>query len=195
MTNRKNYNSILFLTVYLGLVLVGATPQVLAHAATNSFFDIQAEWEVKDDLDNKPDDSCAELKSKTDAQNNQFIADYLKLVSAALGKYPSHTTIEISGGVEDKDFPSLEKDLSINFFQLKANKDGLLSKLNFNSGSEFRKTTSFVLAFDQSLKFQLCKSENFPEKIIFENTKITSQNNQIFIVTRLPRGSIDSFHK
>jgi len=195
MTNRKNYNSILFLTVYLGLVLVGATPQVLAHAATNSFFDIQTEWEVKDDLDKKPDDSCAELKSKTEAQDNQFIEDYIKLVSASLKKYPSFTTFELTGRVDDKDFPSLEKDLSINFFQLKASKDGLLSKFNFNSASNLKKTSSFVLAFNQSLKFQFCKSPNFPKKVIFENTKVTSQNNQIFIVTRLPRGSIDSLLK
>lgn len=55
MNNRKSYNSILFLTVYLGLVLVGASPQVLAHAATNSLFDLRNEIEYKDDLDKKPD--------------------------------------------------------------------------------------------------------------------------------------------
>src|SRR4030095_10874027 len=99
MTNRKNYNSILFLTVYLGLVLVGAAPQVLAHAAANSFFDIQAEWEVRADLDNQPDDSCSELKAKIDEQDQQFIADYLNLVSASLKKHPSKTANEILGGI------------------------------------------------------------------------------------------------
>lgn len=58
MNNRKGQNSLLFLTtlgVYLGLVLVGATP-VLGHAATTRNFEISEEIEIKDDLDRKPDD-------------------------------------------------------------------------------------------------------------------------------------------
>jgi hypothetical protein len=61
MTNRKNNNSILFLTtlgVYLGLVLVGATP-VLGHAALTRNFELQDEIEVSDDLDKKPDEEKA----------------------------------------------------------------------------------------------------------------------------------------
>jgi hypothetical protein len=55
---RKGQNSILFLTtlgVYLGLVLVGATPQVLANAATTRNFDIRDEIEFQDKLDKDPD--------------------------------------------------------------------------------------------------------------------------------------------
>jgi len=55
---RKGQNSILFLTtlgVYLGLVLVGATPQVLANAATTRSFDIRDEIEFQDKLDKDPD--------------------------------------------------------------------------------------------------------------------------------------------
>lgn len=57
MTNRKNQNSILVLAtlgVYLGLVLVGATPQILAQAAMTKQFNVKDEIEVKDDLDKKP---------------------------------------------------------------------------------------------------------------------------------------------
>ncbi|MFM9903418.1 MAG: hypothetical protein ACKVQJ_02475 [Pyrinomonadaceae bacterium] len=59
MSNPKNQNSIIFIAtlgVYLGLVLAGATPQVLANAAMTRQFDVKDEIEVKDDLDNKPDD-------------------------------------------------------------------------------------------------------------------------------------------
>ena len=59
MNNRKTQNSILVLAtlgVYLGLVLVGAAPQVLAQAAMTRQFDVKDEIEVKDDLDKKPDD-------------------------------------------------------------------------------------------------------------------------------------------
>ena len=59
MSNRKNYNSIVFLTVYLGLVLVGGSAQVLAQAATPRLFDIKTEIKFNDDLDNKPDDEQA----------------------------------------------------------------------------------------------------------------------------------------
>jgi len=60
MSNRKNYNSLVFLTtlsVYLGLVLVGgSTPSVLAQAATTRDFNIKNEIVVEDDLDKKPDE-------------------------------------------------------------------------------------------------------------------------------------------
>ncbi len=58
MKSSKTNNSILFLAtlgVYLGLVMVGATP-VLGHAATTRHFEISDEIEIKDDLDRKPDD-------------------------------------------------------------------------------------------------------------------------------------------
>lgn len=48
------------LGVYLGLVLVGATP-VLGHAATTRVFDVTDEVEIKDDLDRKPDDKRSPL--------------------------------------------------------------------------------------------------------------------------------------
>lgn len=193
--NRKNYNSILFLTVYLGLVLVGGSAQVLAHAATNSLFDLRNEIEFKDDLDNKPEESCDELKAKTDAQENQFIEEYIKLVADSLKRIPFEADFEILSGIDNKDFPSLKKDLSINFFQLKSNKDGLLSKISFNPTSEIKRTTHFLLAFNQSLNLQSCKSQSFSKKVIYENTKVFAGNNQVFIVTRLPRGSIDSLLK
>ncbi len=57
MDKRSREHSLLFLTtlgVYLGLILVGSTPQVLAQAATTRIFDVRDEIEAKDDLDNKP---------------------------------------------------------------------------------------------------------------------------------------------
>ena len=58
MTQRKTHNSILVLAtlgVYLGLVFVGATPQILAQAAMTRQFNVKDEIEVKDDLDTKPE--------------------------------------------------------------------------------------------------------------------------------------------
>jgi hypothetical protein len=72
---RSKNNSIIFLTtlsVYLGLVLVGgAMSPVLAQAATTRNFNVQDEIEVKDDLDNKPDD-CKSLKNKAEEKLQRF---------------------------------------------------------------------------------------------------------------------------
>ncbi len=59
MRTRKTQNSILVLAtlgVYFGLVLVGATPQIIASAAMTRQFDVKDEIEFKDELDTKPDD-------------------------------------------------------------------------------------------------------------------------------------------
>lgn len=59
MRERKSQNTALLIAtlgVYLGLVLAGAAPQVLANAALTKQFNVRDEIEFKDDLDNKPDD-------------------------------------------------------------------------------------------------------------------------------------------
>jgi hypothetical protein len=82
---RKGQNSILFLTtlgVYLGLVLVGATPQVLANAATTRNFDIRDEIEFQDKLDKDPDPiaNASALDEVASAKRDKFVplARFLK---------------------------------------------------------------------------------------------------------------------
>jgi len=85
LNKRKNQNSILVLAtlgVYLGLVLVGATPQVLAQAAMTRQFNVKDEVEVKDDLDKKPDTSITDDKSEALPKSD-------KLVSNSLDKFLS----------------------------------------------------------------------------------------------------------
>lgn len=56
---KKNQNSLLVLAtlgVYFGLILSGATPQVLASAAMARQFDIREEIDFSDDLDTIPDE-------------------------------------------------------------------------------------------------------------------------------------------
>jgi len=106
MSNRKNYNSIVFLTtlsVYLGLVLVGGTtPSVLAQAATTRDFNIKNEIVVEDDLDKKPDEdlfaaSLVELVRNLDALSNNKKFDW---------KAKSAFTIEDLGFCKSDDSPS-----------------------------------------------------------------------------------------
>ncbi len=76
MTTRKPQNSILVLAtlgVYLGLVLAGATPQVLAQAAMARQFDVKDEIEVSENLDKKPDSSAAEPSSSPSAETDGHI--------------------------------------------------------------------------------------------------------------------------
>ena len=81
MTERKHQNSILVLAtlgVYLGLVLAGATPQILAQAATTRLFDVKDEIEYKEDLDTKPDRAERNVDSiETDERVSRSIETFL----------------------------------------------------------------------------------------------------------------------
>ena len=205
MNNRKNYNSIVFLTtlsVYLGLVLAGgAVPSVLAQAATTRGFDIKNEIVVEDDLDKKPDDETySGLKSGSNQSDDQFIKQYTKTIFDLLEKsylpdYEIKLNISYSPEANDEElsdfFPTLRKDLLINGFNFSLDKNKFFAR--FNLKSKFDNNISPVnYSFNSSLSFLRYESQNKPEKVILENTKITFENNQVFIVTRLPRGSIDS---
>lgn len=92
MSNRKPHNSILVLAtlgVYLGLVLVGATPQILAQAAMTKQFNVKDEVEVKDDLDKKPDDEGIDafLNDHLESALSALVEDLKKL--KCQGKYRS----------------------------------------------------------------------------------------------------------
>lgn len=97
MTNRKTHNSIIFLTtlsVYLSLSLLGATPQVLAYAATTRDFDIQTEIEYKDDFDNQPDNETASAtKEKSNAVSGNSFKKYSKEVQSFVDKTFSYDLI------------------------------------------------------------------------------------------------------
>jgi hypothetical protein len=205
VTKGKNYNSIVFLTtlsVYLGLVLVGgATPQVLAQAALTRNFDIQIEAEVKDDLDNKPDESCGELKAKTDAQDNQFIGQYARFISELVKinyspDYEMSATMYSLSAADaeffDQIFPSLSKTVEIDEFNYELKRDKFSGKIILKPKSSVKNVSFPVSDYCANLRYQLCKSLGKHETVILKNTEVFHENNQIFIVTRLPRGSIDA---
>lgn len=91
MTTRKPQNSILVLAtlgVYFGLVLAGATPQVLAQAAMTREFDVRDEVEVKEDLDTKPDNPA-----EIDLSNEAVVIAVVKSVSTFLTRVEAATPI------------------------------------------------------------------------------------------------------
>jgi hypothetical protein len=237
MSNRKNYNSIVFLTtlsVYLGLVLVGgAAPSVLAQAATTRNFDIKNEIVVEDDLDKKPDDSISE--DVGEVRNFRiaealigFVADLKKLegtgkLSKADWNFSHQTLVE---GFDTTCRTNVTTDVSNPWLKVAIEElltkaqseysssisDYVLDAENYNrretsadvqsTANEFVLRFGFVkkspaqarLAAEEFNKVFIERKaalENTAKLPIYENTKAHTENNQVFIVTRLPRASID----
>lgn len=239
MTNRKNNSSVLFLStlgVYLGLVLVGATP-VLGHAAMARQFDIQDEIEVKDDLDKKP-------RTDNDLDQNAEAIESLKITEAISEFLVDIKTLESIGKVNGTEDWIFSHKVWLEEFALTnaASKNSDISnpwletaagQLVANAG---RSTTSSVSpwlancsdrncressvevssnANEFFLKFGFIKSsperaeatamrfseifvarkvelKNSRKLPIYENTRCAAENNQVFIVTRLPRAGLES---
>lgn len=217
MSNRKNYNSIVFLTVYLGLVLVGGSAQVLAQAATPRLFDIKTEIKFNDDLDNNPDDEKAiddyssalenlyALAAQFTAQNSEKLSgkdyefDCVVNISKDTGK--KFRFFGGSGMIWGGFLPALE-NLSKAFPHTNdKDKERVRIKLILSANDFFVKTAFTQNSFDQAeerhnfyesvlAKFKLQTAET-PPTIIAQNTSLSFENDQVFIVTRLPRAGID----
>ncbi len=235
MSERKNYNSIIFLTtlsVYLGLVLVGAPAPVLAQAALTSKIEVKDKIEKKDDLDNKPDEDSESLQ---EIYAEKIFADFVKDLQnlQARKRYSS---------IEEKDFnvsrillvndsesdaenipnigvSSLNKVLvklleSLDDNQLRGladfswdtkfgvypsafdlkiytNVSGVKLETYFKKATE-QKASLLAERLNDEFISRVNKAEDNFAKQIYENTKVTSFNNQVFITTQLPRGSLDA---
>ncbi len=239
MSNRKNYNSIVFLTVYLGLVLVGGSAQVLANAATPRLFDIKTEIEFKDEFDNKPDDEekinfAGSLENYFDDVESlikdlqklhkieKFDLDYdtfeiseqsfvpCDVEGCPVGQSQREARIDnrwVEPAIIDARYSFAEWDfLSGCLKDTKAFKDGTSTsvklKLSYDKTelkveisapkSSVKRAEFLAEQFNQASKIHEIDEEKTIVKSIYEHTTFKSENNQVFIVTRLPRGSIDS---
>lgn len=229
MSNKNKHNSIVFLTTLcLGLMFVGATPQVLTFAALTRNFDIQNEVEVRDDLDNKPDNEEIENFSKDDfpALFAQLLKDIKDEVRNGKISFPLQTDFYVDGESHKSEFGggggagTTVFNQNLNFLiQNAVNrkfKPKAIALADFDDQkSQVVKTRIEANGTDFSLKVSFTKSnaEQFAEflneefsssavsvennltKQIYENTRATAENNQVFIVTRLPRGSLDQLLK
>ena len=233
MNDRKNYNSIVFLTtlsVYLGLVLAGgAMPTVLAQAATTRGFDIKTEIVIEDDLDKKPDETCSDLEKTAGTQLksldldindvsrlSEIVRNFILVFHDSLKqkgqKKDSYGEIERSYSGLDRSwckqfertispcdnyfdfiFPNFHRDKGKSRLteSIQIDESATVGKFSFIFDSA-EHSQSFASAYNAGLSFSRCKSKNTSLKVVYENTKAISENNQVFIVTRLPRGSIDA---
>jgi hypothetical protein len=190
MSNSKSYNQILFITtlsVYFGLVLVGASPQVLAQAALTSKFDIKDQIEKQDDLDRNPEDVAQDFLSEYE----NLVADLARSESL-LGTNGYRSSGLIKDVSSDNIFDKLPRVLSSAdlFWNWKSN--DLVVKVKLNLKTTGKNSLSFSSQYSNNFSQVLRISKNIREKIIFQSTTVTSADNQVVISTRLPRGSIDS---
>ena len=185
--------------MYLGLVLVGATPAALSQAAMTRQFDIKSEIEYKDDLDNKPDEPFKESEEKVDELDLLDFRQYAGTVTSFVKGYyqtevKNSTTVCIVN-LEQPDgfFSTLREDLIFSFADFKAEKDSFFFKIGVAPKLADEDIFLISSAFKASLNSESRKSQFRPEKLIYDNTKVITENNQVFIVTRLPRAAIDEF--
>lgn len=238
MSNKNKHNSIVFLTtlsVYLGLMLIGGTPPVLAHAALTRQFDIQNEVEFKDDLDKKPDDEKIDFTQSVedyfdevssfikDLQKlhkiEKFDADYDKFEISELGFTPCNVDgdpvhrAETSTNIDNRWLEPAITNAKYSFENWDFLSDCLKDE-KFKTGistssdlkliydkselkievSAFKSTQQraewIAQKFSRELKCYKIDDDEIIVKQLHEFTSSKSENNQVFIVTRLPRGSL-----
>ena len=238
MVNRKNQNSILVLAtlgVYLGLVLVGATPQVLAQAAMTKQFNVKDEVEVKDDLDKGPDD-CEKLAAKLREKKQRYPVDEITFFSyssafteltSALSQLksppfsltgntfgdvglPTSAAVYfdnarprlISGKARYKLentlltlarlFPAAKADGRERFqFALSLDDNGLVSTVKILRQDNVDAHQAFI-AYDSLADLWRCTPATTTDVLVSKNTQVTWENNQVIVITRLPRAGLDS---
>lgn len=205
----KNHNRIIFITtlsVYLGLVLVGATPAVLS----------QSQPAVKSGI-KPPDPPILRVRDLKDFQDKivrliqsgnldlskpfeaKFFADSVKGIL-------TNPKFELIAG--DRLIDELQREW-FDFVALGVLlSDASTEKASFHISSDGKVITSnlalrlnnsekaalFASGYNKAFSDERAKGKpNYQYKLVFENTKVSSENNQVFIVTRLPRAAIDEF--
>ena len=222
--------------MYLGLVLVGATPGVLAqHAATTKVFELKDEIENTDDLDKDPDRSSLSNSIKTyfedvegflvglqrlgkrgafDANRDYFeVAQRTLLPCVAGNKIGSYTADKFDAanpatkpllerfGKLLTDGYSLADCLPTGRFQGQdATHSQFVLRLDDNNFSVEvgvrKRSASDASRFLGSLgrAIEIFKAKHDPAHVgkIFDATSVRSRDDQVFIVTRLPRAALDT---
>lgn len=199
----------------------GTAPQVFAHSATTRVFEISDEIEVKDDLDNKPDSDAAVRQFASALEDlyriaSEISADHPERVEAGHFNFNLFVTVKPGGGAwhyshsiyntgprsysgrSSKPLRSLydaflprsakqHEKFRVDF-ELTAN-DVSLQTTTFQDSPELAELASkpYVAELSNRKEFETAVLKS----LIYSKTEISVNNNQIIIVTRLPRGSID----
>ena len=204
------------LSVYLGLVLVGATPSVLAQTISKD--------KVETDYltDEKILAEYVSVFQNLFVLSKNFSVEHSQEIKAAYGKeikdgeyklnclYYINPNIQSAIGLDSEllfseDFHHVLGKLS-NTFPHTVGKDKRQLKINlFLSDKDFSlKVTAYQDSDEQAEQIfnsytnelsRIKIQQADQSRIIYQNTEISKENNQILIVTRLPRGSLDELLK
>lgn len=239
MVKQKTQNPILVIAtlgVYFGLILAGATPQVLANAALTRQFDVKDEIELKDDLDTKPDDE----RSPVTASVQIYVEDveYFLSTLARIGKAGKFDVRRDNFSVAQNTLlPCVDANRAARFTPLRFDTsndasrtaleyfsrgmvygyslgdctpthefDTTAAESKFNFDLDRRafavnvavKKQSQVRAIDlarqieSTLALFSARANTSIRKAVLRNTLITARNDQVFVVTRLPRAGLVS---
>lgn len=214
MSNRKNYNSIVFLTtlsVYLGLVLVGSPSSVLAQTSLNTensqiFVGQSLYGNAIDELVRQLETLRKEGKlkadekialdyefsfSESDGSPQYFLSG--KVINDHVSSITDLTAEKISrdlSKLENVYFKKSDRLGSFDFTFAIEPKDFLLKVKHNYDWTKDAEAISGI--FGKYFEQESVVRKNEPLGKVYENTKVTFENNQVFIVTRLPRASIDS---
>ncbi len=215
MTTRKNYNSIVFLTtlsVYLGLVLVGAPAHVYAQTSEqngktqtfvgqnlygNAIYELVGElekltkkgkykWTEKIDLDYEfgffERDNSPSFMT-SGSRGNKSVAKLLDLTAEKISRDLSK--------LENVYFNKTDRLGGFDISFIVENKD-LTVNVKTSHYDWNRDAEKIAGIFNSYLKQEEVVEKNEPIGKIYENTKATFANTQVIVVTRLPRGSLDA---
>ena len=206
MSNRKTYNSIVFLTVYLGLALVGASPQVLAQNAKQTVESNKINILVPGEgyvftFDLNP---FIELNKLVSAETLPIKLSG-KLIPAHQ-KFTDWEIITVTGNQKITDFlrkefftaavlnpPTLPLPAKELFQSVEIDKDNIILTRN-TTFKDSEKASAFGESFRRIIEYVKTPTSEkaVAGNLYLKNTQVRFVNNQVFIVTRLPRASIDS---
>lgn len=223
--------------MYLGLVVAGATPQVLASAAMTRSFDVRDEIEGKDDLDKKPDDDRTPVPDSVQGylQDVEYFFINLRRLGARGSFYPGKDVFDVEqstvlpcvdGNRAGRYTPvrfiypnELSRPVAMQFSQsmvfgyslgdcinngvfsetaavdssysFKLDANGFSVKLSIKKQSP-QNASALLRELKSALDLYAAEKNNTLRKKIIDSTSFRAENDQIFIVTRLPRAGLDS---
>lgn len=231
MSKKNNYNSIVFLTtlsVYLGLVLVGATPSILAQETVKGCFQIQSNANNKiqpsendlklylaSGLVGKPVQILIAHLNELAEQNkfnfdDSFHLEYLIIETSGERIQIRNLTSDSKSWLQDElkyvatEFTGWHQGSQLKRFNNDFQKNSYYSEVSFKLDDEGLivkvkteyETSEYAhqVATDNNSLFQnaYIQSQSKDCEIIYQNSQSLDENNQVFIVTRLPRGSLDT---
>jgi hypothetical protein len=211
--NKKNQNSILFLTtlgVYIGLLMAGSAPGIVAQqaGAMTRNFDVKDEIEFSVDLDKKPRDPNAR-ETKFDefalAYSLYFVADYLndrRIQEEIAQRYGGgdgparihHLTYFPSFDPDLNRILGIGSEISVRNWtvsKVQSSKDEISSTMEVRYSPEIDEIFGFQEAFSSV-------PEMFREKwspaadFVRSGSFVAVRNDHLIVVTRLPRAGLDA---